>query len=227
MPTQNDSKSDQIAKDVSSFFDGYAEDFSSIYLEDTKKRSPFNKLMDKLYRHDIVDRFQRTVKETQKSEIQTVLDIGCGPGHFVIKFLEQGKKVTALDIAPSMLEITKQRVLSKYPDSDVKYILDDYSAHHFDEQFDAACVMGFFDYVEDPVSVLKKLLKDIKKEIYISIPGNKGFLAFQRKIRYKLRNCPLYLYSESDLKNYLDAAGCLDITEFYQTERGQFIIIRK
>ena len=80
-----------------------------------------------------------------------------------------------------MLEITKQRVLSKYPDSDVKYILDDYSAHHFDEQFDAACVMGF-DYVEDPVSVLKKLLKDIKKEIYISIPNKKGFLTFQRKI---------------------------------------------
>ena len=70
--------------------------------------------MDKLYRHDIVDRFQRTVKETQKSEIQTVQILM--PIPFCNKVLEQGKKVTALDIAPSMPEITKQRVLSKYPD---------------------------------------------------------------------------------------------------------------
>ena len=96
MPTKMIVKAIKSPKDVSSFFDGYAEDFSSIYLEDTKKRSPFNKLMDKLYRHDIVDRFQKTVKETQKSEIQTVLDIGCGPGHFVIKFLNRVKKLPLL-----------------------------------------------------------------------------------------------------------------------------------
>ena len=99
-----------VSKNVSVFFDGYAHDFSSIYKEDTKKRSSFDKLMDRWFREGIAERFDRTVEGISKDSIKSVLDIGCGPGHFVVKFLEQGKKVTALDIAPSMLEITKQRV---------------------------------------------------------------------------------------------------------------------
>jgi len=183
--------------------------------------------MDKMYRFDIQDRFDRTLAESSKESIKSVLDVGCGPGHFVIKFLEQNKKVTALDIAPSMLDITKKRVDKLFPDSDVQYILDDYANYEFSETFDAACVMGFFDYVEDPVKVLKKLLKDINKEIYISIPGNKGLLAFQRKIRYNLRNCPLYLYKETDLTKYLEQAGCIDFTEIQPMERGYYLVIRK
>jgi SAM-dependent methyltransferase len=225
-PKMNNFKNN-VSKDVSVFFDGYAHDFSSIYKEDTKKRSSFDKLMDKWFRKDIEDRFETTVNGIGKDSIDSVLDIGCGPGHFVVKFLEQGKKVTALDIAPSMLEITRQRVKAMGKEGEVKFILDDYSEHSFDHKFDAACVMGFFDYLEDPVSALKKLLVEVDKEIYISIPGNRGFLAWQRKIRYNMRNCPLYLYSKEYLVDCLKEAGCYKISEIADTGRGYFVTIRK
>jgi len=215
MPVKNN-----VSKDVSVFFDGYAHDFSSIYKEDTKKRSSFDKLMDKWFRGDIEDRFTTTVSGIDKDSINSVLDIGCGPGHFVIKFLELGKQVTALDIAPSMLEITQQRVEAMGATEKVTFILDDYAEHNFNARFDAACVMGFFDYVEDPVKVLKKLLEEVNQEIYISIPGDKGILAWQRKVRYKLRNCPLYLYSKDHLILCLKEAGCYEISEITDTERG-------
>ena len=96
-----------------------------------------------------------------------------------------------------------------------------------EEKFDAISVLGFFDYVEDPVRVLKKLLHDASKEIYISIPDDKGFLAWQRKVRYKRRNCPLYLYSKDSLERHLKDAGCLEMTEIVDTERGFYLIIRK
>ena len=216
-----------ISNDVSVFFDGYADDFSSIYKEDTKKRSSFDKLMDKWFRHAIKDRFDRTVTETKKNSIKSVLDIGCGPGHFVVKFLEQGKKVTALDIAPSMLAITKKRVQTMGKEEEVTFVLEDYLEHKPIKKFDAACVMGFFDYVEDPVIVLKKLLNDVEKEIYISIPDNKGFLAWQRKIRYSLRNCPLFLYSKEFLEDSLKKAGCFEISEITKIDRGYFVTIKK
>jgi len=216
-----------ISNHVSIFFDGYAHDFSSIYKEDTKKRSPFDKLMDNWFRQAIKERFNRTSNETKKDSIKSVLDIGCGPGHFVVKFLEQGKKVTALDIAPSMLEITKKRVQAVGKEDEVTFILEDYLEHKPIKKFDAACVMGFFDYVEDPVVVLKKLLNDVEKEIYISIPGNKGFLAWQRKIRYNLRNCPLFLYSREFLEDSLKKAGCFEISEIIEIDRGYFVTIRK
>ena len=107
-----DSKHDTHSKDVETFFHGYAKDFSSIYEEDERPRSAFNLLMDKLFRQDIKDRFNETIKEVKKDSIQSILDIGCGPGHFVLKFLEMGKSVTALDIAQGMLDITNARVSS-------------------------------------------------------------------------------------------------------------------
>ena len=216
-----------ISKNVSVFFDGYAHDFSSIYKEDTKKRSLFDKVMDRWFRKGITERFNITVEGISKDSIKSVLDIGCGPGHFVVKFLEQGKKVTALDIAPSMLEITKQRVKAMNKEEEVQFILEDYLDYRPKEKLDAACVMGFFDYVEDPVKVLKKLLEDVNKEIYISIPDNIGILAFQRKIRYKLRNCPLFLYSKEYIVECLKEAGCFEISEIYKMDRGYFLTIKK
>ncbi len=219
-------KINSITKDVSVFFDGYAHDFSSIYKEDTKKRSSFDKLMDKWFRFGIEERFNITIDSIKKDSIKSVLDIGCGPGHFVVKFLEQGKDITALDIAPSMLEITKQRV-EAMGKKDVDFVLEDYLEYKPNKKFDAACVMGFFDYVEDPVKVLKKLLNDVQKEIYISIPDNRGILALQRRVRYKLRNCPLFLYSKKYLEQCLKDAGCFEISEITDMDRGYFVTIRK
>jgi len=216
-----------VSKNVSIFFDGYAHDFSSIYKEDTKKRSSFDKLMDKRFRQGIEERFKLTIKETSKESVQSVLDIGCGPGHYVVKFLEQDKNVTALDIAPSMLEITKQRVESLGKNNNVEFILEDYLNYKPNKKFDVACAMGFFDYVEEPVEVIKKLLNDVEKEIYISFPDNLGLLAIQRKIRYKLRKCPLFLYSLKYLKDSLKAAGCLDNSQILNIDRGYFVKIRK
>ena len=216
-----------IAKDVSIFFNDYAHDFSSIYKEDTKKRSSFDKLMDNWFRKGIKHRFDIALNESKKDSIKSILDVGCGPGHFVVKFLEQGKKVTALDIAPSMIEITKKRVQSMSKEGEVAFVLENYLEYKPIEKFDAACVMGFFDYVEDPVVVLKKLINDIKKEIYISIPDNKGFLAWQRKIRYNLRKCPLFLYSREFLEDSLKKAGCFEISEITEIDRGYFVTIRK
>lgn len=228
MPNQNlQTENKDDIKDIGRFFNGYAADFSSIYLEDERPRSLFNKIMDKLFRKDIEDRLVDTLSNCQKDSIKTVLDIGCGPGHLVVKLLESGKDVTALDIAPNMLEITKERVDSMTLSSSFDSILADYSQHEFLDQFDAISVMGFFDYVNDPVGVLKKLLKDAKQEIYISIPGSKGFLAFQRRIRYKLRNCPLYLYSLEGISQHLKDAGCYENTEIIDTERGYYLVIRK
>ena len=216
----------KISKDVSIFFDVYAHDFSSIYKEDTKKRSSFNKLMDKWFRFGIEERFNITIDSIKKDSIKSVLDIGCGPGHFVVKFLEQEKDITALDIAPSMLEITKQRV-EAMGKKEVDFVLEDYLEYKPNKKFDAACVMGFFDYVEEPVKVLKKLLNDVEKEIYISIPDNRGILALQRRVRYKLRNCPLFLYSKKYLEQCLKDAGCFEISEITDMDRGYFVTIRK
>ena len=103
-------KENKDIQDIGKFFNGYASDFSSIYLEDERPRSFFNKVMDRLFRKDIETRLVDTVSSINTDAIKTVLDIGCGPGHLVVKLLELEKDVTALDIAPNMLSITQARV---------------------------------------------------------------------------------------------------------------------
>ena len=79
--------------------------------------------------------------------------------------------------------------------------------HKFDQKYDAAVLMGVFDYTKEPVALLKKLQQDVSKEIYGSFPKNGGFLTWQRKVRYNMRNCPLYFYTKNHLVDVLDQSG--------------------
>jgi SAM-dependent methyltransferase len=216
-----------IEQDVEKFFNSYSKTFSSIYSEDDKPRSLFDKIVDKVFRWPVKKRFELTLKYTSNPDIKSVLDIGCGPGHYVVAFLNQGKQVTALDIADEMLDLTRDKVKRLKKEDSVKFIHQSYTDFIPSETYDAACVMGFFDYVPEPVSVLKKLLNDINKEIYISLPNDKGILAWQRKIRYRNNECPLFLYSKESITNYLKEAGCYDKTEIIEDSRGFFLRIVK
>ncbi len=42
--------------------------------------------------------------------IGQIIDFGCGDGVYSIVFAAQGCKVTAIDIDPSMVEVTRQRL---------------------------------------------------------------------------------------------------------------------
>jgi len=193
-------------QDVKKFFHGYASDFDSIYGH-TTTRGSFDKLMDKLFRRSMLLRFNETLLETAKPSIHAILDVGCGSGVYCVEFLKQGKEVVGLDIAEGMLEIAKQKT-SDYRDSGkISFILSGYMEYEFQRKFDAAVLMGFFDYIKEPVELIKKLKKDVTKEIYMSFPKKGGFLTWQRKLRYNMRNCPLYFYSKKSLTNILDQAG--------------------
>ena len=208
------------------FFNNYSNRFSGIYVEDENPRSWFDSLMDKFFRAAVYQRFENTVNKTNKDSIRSILDIGCGPGHYAIAFLNQGKKVTALDIAEKMLDLTKDRVKSSGLDDNIDYILDDYLAHDFPNKYDAVCVMGFFDYVADPVPFIKKLMDDTNIEAYISVPTKSGLQALQRRIRYWINKCPLYLYTRSELESVLTESGYLENSEIVEMSQGWFVTIK-
>jgi 2-polyprenyl-3-methyl-5-hydroxy-6-metoxy-1,4-benzoquinol methylase len=194
------------AQDVKKFFHGYAADFDSIYGH-AKKRSAFDKMTDKLFRQSMLLRFNETLENSKNPSIKTILDVGCGSGVYDVEFLKQGKTVVGLDMAEGMLEIAKKRTAPYANSGKISFVLADYMEHQFSEKYDAAVLMGVFDYVKDSVGMLKKLQQDVSKEIYGSFPKAGGFLTWQRKVRYNMRHCPLYFYSKKSLVDILDEAG--------------------
>jgi 2-polyprenyl-3-methyl-5-hydroxy-6-metoxy-1,4-benzoquinol methylase len=212
------------SQEVKSFFDGYASDFDSIYGH-TDKRGAIDKLADKWFRKVMVLRFEETLKRSVNPSINSVIDIGCGPGLYCVEFLKQGKEVMAIDLAENMLSIAKGHVEKHAADKKdkISYLHANYLEHNFDVKYDAACLMGLFDYIKDPVELFEKLKKDINKEVYASFPKDGGFLAWQRKVRYNMRNCPLYLYTLEDIKSIMHKVGLDGKYEVVDCERGYFV----
>ena len=208
---------------VGQFFDIYAANFDAIYGH-TGRRSALGRWIDRTFRQVMVHRFEETLRQTEKQAIHSVLDIGCGPGRYTAAFALQKKEVIGVDIAEEMLKIAQDNIHELNVTANL--ILGDYLSVHFDRVFDAACLMGFFDYIEDPVPVLKKLATEVTGEFYASFPKSGGFLAWQRRIRYRLRRCPLWLYSKREVENALIASGFAGRYEIRDFGRDWYVVVQ-
>jgi predicted TPR repeat methyltransferase len=212
-------------KDVEAFFHGYAADFDSIYGH-TKKRSAWDKFLDKFFRESMRLRYDLVLKYSANSNLKTFLDVGCGGGVYCEALLSAGKRVTGLDIAEGMLDLAKQKTSKFIESGQADYILSGYLEHNFNEKFDAAVLVGFFDYIKTPLEVFQKLEKDISKELLMSFPKDGGFLGWQRKVRYNMRNCPLYYYTKSDLEALIAKAGWTGKAEIISIKRDFFVSVK-
>lgn len=184
-------------KQTSTFFDSYAEKFDSIY---QTKRSWVNSILNSLFRKSMFLRYKLTLEGCDPIEGMTVFDIGCGPGHYSIALAKMGAKfVLGIDFASSMIEIAKERAKFYNVEEQCQFLVADFFAFEPSEKFDYSIAMGFMDYMQNPKEVIEKVAKVTKRKAFFSFPSDKGFLAWQRKIRYKWK-CPLYLYSEEKIR---------------------------
>ena len=72
---------------TSEFFDRYAVDFDSIYGNDNKA---LQRIANRLFRRAMLVRYQKTIAGCQPVAGRSVIDIGCGPGHYSITLARQG-----------------------------------------------------------------------------------------------------------------------------------------
>jgi len=213
-------------KEVEKFFNGYAYKFDSIYGSEDTNRNAVSKWIDRNFRKVMRLRFEETLKRSNSDSINSIIDVGCGGGQYCMAFLMQNKQVCALDVAETMLDIAKERTKNLENASNISFVHSDYQSYKATQNFDAAVFMGFFDYIEKPEIVLEKAIRETNKEIYASFPKDGGFLAAQRKVRYNLRNCPLWLYTKNDVETLLKKVGKFEQSEILDLGRGFFVCIK-
>lgn len=194
-------------KQVETFFHDYARDFDSIYSAE-KAKTPWRQLIDDRLRSSMTDRYAMAMQVLLDESVNSILDVGCGPGRYVYDLARENKEILALDVAQGMLDLSKENLTKgNVPVDKVKYVLGDFLATRLDKKYDAAVLIGLFDYTPDPLAVIKKLKTEVNSFFVASFPDNVGPLAWQRKIRYSLRRCPLFLYSHSDVDSLMKSAG--------------------
>lgn len=193
-------------KKVKEFFDEYADGFASIYLE---KKSVLRKIIDKLFRKDVYLRFDKTIENCKPAEDKTILDVGCGPGLYCIELARIGaSKVVGIDFASKMIELAKEFAQKFEVQNKCEFVVADFLEYEFPKKYDFTIAMGYIEYCPEPEKILKKMISLTNYKIFLSFPEKKGFLAWQRKVRYKLK-CPLFLYSKEDIEKLIKSVTSL------------------
>ena len=189
---------------VEFFFDNYAYDFDSIY-GSINRRSFFTKLLDNLFRKSMFQRYKLTLQFIfdKQNSINSCLDIGTGPGRYCIDAASRNISSLGVDISETMIKLANNRIPSNLSKK-VSFVCDDYLNLNLKKKYDVSILMGFFDYVENPSLIFHKLKKDTSKFILASFPKKYEPLSFQRLLRYKLRNCPLYFYTRKQIINLIE-----------------------
>ena len=204
-----------------SFFSGYAADFDAIY---ANQATPFNSVVNRLFRRSMRLRFELTIAGCNPINGRSVLDVGCGPGHYGIELAHRGAgSVTGLDFAEGMLEIGRANAHRAGVEARCHFERGDFLSWEAPGKFDYVIAMGFMDYIADPGPVIAKILSLTANTAFFSFPLNGGLLAWQRKLRYR-RRCALYMYSKDQVARLFAHTG--RPTEVRRIARDLFVTSR-
>jgi 2-polyprenyl-3-methyl-5-hydroxy-6-metoxy-1,4-benzoquinol methylase len=180
------------------FFHSYANNFDAIY---SNQNGLINGFINRVFRRSMKMRYMRTVEGCRPIEGKTVLDVGCGPGHYSITLAQRGAaKVVGIDFAGGMLELAAQHARAAGVSDRCDFSVADFNTYAAPEPFDYVIVMGFMDYVAEPRKVIEKVLSLTRGKAFFSFPVDSGFLAWQRSLRYRSR-CDLFLYSQQRIRD--------------------------
>ncbi len=194
---------------AATFFNSFADTFDTIY---DQKRNPFMRWVDSTFRSDMFIRYALTFEALGDLKGGTVLDVGCGSGPYIAEAFKRGAdRVTGIDPAPNMLALVRQRLSQMGVAEDRCELFEGIFPGVQVEPRDYAIVMGVMDYVQDAQTFLKALRPVVKRLAVISFPSEHLLRTPFRRIRYRLRQCPVYFYNESGIRQLCKTAGFADV----------------
>ena len=193
-------------RDRRGLFNDYAESFDVIY---GNRNTIRNRLTNAVFRRSMRLRFDQTIVGCQPVSDRSVLDIGCGGGHYSIYLAQAGAaKVVGIDFAEQMLSIARSKAEKFGVEDRCEFIRADFNDWVSPGKFDYTILMGFMDYVEDAGSVIERAISLTNRCAFFSFPVDSGFLAWQRRLRYR-RKCDLFMYSRQRIEQlFTDVGGC-------------------
>ena len=190
---------------VAKYWNDIAHQFDSIY---TGEKSAVGRALDRWLRQDIFGRFDWVMRKAGDLRDRTVCDIGCGSGRFVTELAKRGaRRVMGVDVAPEMLKIARDLVDKDGVGDRCEFKHADIEHWTADERFDLVIAIGFWDYIADPRSRLKKIHGITKGTFLSAWPRAETWRAPVRKARLSILGCPVYFYRRDEVHKLIEEAG--------------------
>jgi SAM-dependent methyltransferase len=199
MPSPDELCTDEFDR-VRRYFTRSAASFDSLYSLDTM--SPLMRLVNRTFRRDMYERFLLSMAHVRTHGLKTALDVGCGSGRYVAALAELGmERIVGVDSSTTMVALAQDNIRrSGAPGAVVELVCADFMAYATSAQFDVVLAMGFFDYVRDPIPVLRRMGALALHSVVASFPSISVYRTPIRKVRYVFKRCPVYFYTRRKIR---------------------------
>jgi SAM-dependent methyltransferase len=187
------------------YWNSEADTFQRIY---THRKSKLSNALDKVFRKDMYERFTFTIENCEPIRNRTFLDVGCGNGLYSLELARRGAaKVVGIDIAEVMVDLCKHASVAEQLDDRCSFEQTDLLAYNSDSHFDVSFGIGLFDYIREPVPVLKKMCALTGDKVILSFPRFWTWRAPVRKARLSIRGCDVVFYTRAQIRKLMVEAG--------------------
>ena len=202
-------------------FDADAERFDSIY--ETQK-GPVMRWVDDVWRGVVRRRFELTLERVEPIAGRSFLDVGCGSGRYCLAFAQRGgSRIVGVDFAERMIQLARGHAERLGLADRCEFRAGAFPEVVPDGPFDVATALGFFDYVADPVSIVRRMRELTRSTMVMSFPKAREWRVPLRRLRFLLAGCPLHLYTETRCREVLGAAG-VEHYEWVVLDRDYIVI---
>jgi hypothetical protein len=94
-----------------------------------------------------------------------------------------------------------------------------------DQSYDVSLGIGLFDYIEDAATTLRAMRDRTDGVIIATFPRALTWRAPVRKVRLRLRGCPVYFYRRTALRSLLTQCGLTPV-EFRRLGKLYFVVAK-
>jgi len=188
-----------------SYWNSEANSFQKIY---SHQKSTVANWLDRTFRKDMYERFQFTMQHCAPADGRVFLDVGCGNGLYSIELAKRGAaSVVGIDIAENMLDLCREMAARENVQGRCSFVRSDLLQFSPPGRINVSFGIGLFDYIEDPLPVLKKMREITSDRVILSFPRFWTWRAPLRKVRLTLRGCSVFFYTKSRIERLLKSAG--------------------
>jgi 2-polyprenyl-3-methyl-5-hydroxy-6-metoxy-1,4-benzoquinol methylase len=202
-------------------FEAGADRFDAIY--DTRK-GPVMRWVDNVWRGVVRRRFDLTLERVEPIAGRSFLDVGCGSGRYCLAVAQRGaSRVVGVDFAGRMIQLAREHAERLGLGDRCDFRVGTFPEAVADGPFDVATALGFFDYIEEPIPIIRRMRDLARSTMVMSFPQAREWRAPLRRLRFLLAGCPLHLYTEARCREVLGAAG-VELYEWVVLDRDYIVI---
>jgi len=190
---------------VHSYFDRAARRFDAIY----EGEKPWTQqLVDRLFRGVILERFRLVCALAPLPGDWTVLDVGCGPGRYLLALARAGaRQVTGVDVSEEMIALARAEMAAAGLADRCSLHVAPFLQWEPSGGYDVGVATGYFDYLEEPRADLAKMAELCRVRVFASFPKRWEARVPIRMARFALAGGFVRFYTRGEVERLFQDVG--------------------